>query len=87
MAYHRKKGSGGRDLGLSSNGKGSANRVSDNKAFADNFDAIDWGHGKETLERLDGSPSRPGDVVIRVEKPFVTVTVQPLSSEKTPTTR
>jgi hypothetical protein len=48
MSYHRKKGSGSRDLGLSSNGKGSASRITDNKAFADNYDAIDWGVKKTT---------------------------------------
>ena len=41
----RKKGSGSRDIGMSSNGKGSANRTSDNAAFAENYEAIDWGHG------------------------------------------
>jgi len=48
MAYHKKRGSGSRDLGLSSNGKGSASRITDNKAYADNYSAIDWGHRTDT---------------------------------------
>ena len=51
MSYHRKTGSGGRDLGLSSNGKGSACRITDNRAFAENFDAIDWGRKKKNRRK------------------------------------
>ena len=40
-----KSKSSSRDLGLDHNGpgKGSASRITDTKAFADNFDEIDWG--------------------------------------------
>jgi|SRR5688572_674846 len=70
--YSRKQGRGSRDLGLSSNGKGSACRIDDNKAFAANYDEIDWGHKKadkknetqvdEFLGRHDNDGSFPANV-------------------------
>ena len=49
----RRPGSAGagrntRDLGLhGGNGKGDADRTTDNKKFQDNFDEIDWGRDKK----------------------------------------
>jgi hypothetical protein len=59
MAYPHKRGSGSRDIGLSSNGKGSASRITDDKAYAENFDAIDWGHSHSNLDVDPGGPPIP----------------------------
>lgn len=75
----RQRGSGNRDIGLSSNGKGSASRITDDKAYAENFDAIDWGRPKILTDKdacdCCGEPKQPG------EAPFVPVVATPLPVE------
>lgn len=46
---HRKSKMGqSRDLGMSTNGKGSASRITNQSAYAENFSGIDWGHTPKT---------------------------------------
>lgn len=49
MKKHRKSSLGkSRDFGIpGANGKGSKSRVTDQSAYAQNFDEIDWGRGKD----------------------------------------